>query len=729
MNIKQLATNFDVLYRRVSDRSKVTEVMLGQLFERSEAEEKYHKALEKISSQMQNGGGDIDDLVKGVKIDLNQRAQYYKQFNQSYKHDVEQAINELRQIQSQFKPLIQDVLKMDKEIKITCDKYDRQKEKTLRASKEYEESAITLEAFCWNKECNMEQRSKAQHKLNSQLQYKQENESALRLAASIYNQAIQSYCTSLQNGIQQLTTQYNQIFAIAKDIVMKILVYEISKTRNLQYDSEQFFKQAEIYQDPQNDPITPGPSSQIGISKENYIKVSSQLNSSFLRNIADQISLNHKLNIKRETIQSSIQVENLDSFDLFLVNPEFIDDLKVVTIKLIGKVNNKNKPKNADEQPAGIQQMVNKYKGQYGEQQLVKIYSFIKYVIQSTQEQQIKGWKNIPELQRTNLDEIFDSKFFRELGCIILESFRQAGCSNLSSYGFKNMHIFTQKLLEISQKEGELILVKRIITMISTIYTIDEHEKRFFLQDSLISMQIWKQIDLWEGLIYTTIETEIDKSATMKDNVQFQNEQILKDKNVIYSNLLTLTLNMINFKVDKQEIKNVLVKYARTQELIKFAENDGKIEPNQKVNSLSVLQSLYHQPQTNQNQQGNIVQNKVVLFDKKNPLSINPNTQVQKPSSTQVYFGSDTVPKEVIQSQFSQNITQQQTTNVQQQAITITSQNSQQQKTSQKSPTLQQQQPTSPKIQQQQQEYEQPKIRYNQHPLEVPKANFLKKLP
>lgn len=45
---------------------------------------------------------------------------------------------------------------MDKEIKISCDKYDRQKEKTVRASKEYEESAITLEALCWNKECNID---------------------------------------------------------------------------------------------------------------------------------------------------------------------------------------------------------------------------------------------------------------------------------------------------------------------------------------------------------------------------------------------------------------------------------------------------------------------------------------------------------------------------------------------------------------------------------------------
>lgn len=41
---------------------------------------------------------------------------------------------------------------------------------------------------------------------------------------------------------------------------MKTLVYEISKTRNLQYDSEQFFKEAEKYDDPMPDPTQPGPS-------------------------------------------------------------------------------------------------------------------------------------------------------------------------------------------------------------------------------------------------------------------------------------------------------------------------------------------------------------------------------------------------------------------------------------------------------------------------------------
>ncbi|CAK71098.1 unnamed protein product (macronuclear) [Paramecium tetraurelia] len=772
MSIKQLATNFDVLYRRVSDRSKVTEILLGQLFERSEAEEKYHKALEKISGQMQNSGGDIDDLLKGMKINLNQRAQYYKQFNQSYKHDVELAINDLKQIQCQFKPLIQEVLKTDKDIKVAFDKYDRQKDKTFRASKDYEEAAITLEAQCWNKECNPESRSKAQIRLNQQLVYKQENESALRHAATTYNNFVQSYNTLLQNGIQQLISYHNQIFSISKDILMKILVYEISKTRNLQYDSEQFFKEAEKYLDPQDDPIAPGPSSQIGITKDNYLKVTSQQNSSFLKTIADQISLSHRLNVNRETV-SLQQLEVEDEFDLFLANQQFIDDLKEVSINLINKVSKKNKSKNNEEkQLAGVQAMVNKYKNQYGEQQLIKIFSYIKHIIQSTQEQQIKGWKNIPQIENNVLEDELESKFFRELGCIILESFRQAGRSQLSQFGFKNIITFTQKLLEISQREGELILVKRLITMISTIYTIDDKEKRFFLQDSLISMSIWKQIDLWEGVIYTTIEAEIDKSAT-KDSAQFTKEQIFKDKNVIYSNLLSLTLNMVNFKIDKQEIKNVLNKYARafqlfelqTQELLKFAENDGKIEPNSKVNSLSILQSLYYQPQTTSTIQGPLGQKKVVIFDKKNPLS--SNLTVQKPGGNQVYFSQDTPTRETISPQISpyqnnsswqqqqqqhqqeqlqqqeqQQQQQQQQQQPQQQYTTIQTQ-SQQQSILQKVFTPQnannqsltilqnQQNMTIPQQQanqvQQIQETEQTKIRYSSHPLEVPRPNNQKK--
>lgn len=75
----------------------------------------------------------------------------------------------------------------------------------------------------------------------------------------VHNSLLEShhYSHFMESCLQLL--KYN--ISNNKDIVMKILVYEISKTRNLQYDSEQFFKEAEKYLDPQTDPLAPGPSS------------------------------------------------------------------------------------------------------------------------------------------------------------------------------------------------------------------------------------------------------------------------------------------------------------------------------------------------------------------------------------------------------------------------------------------------------------------------------------
>ena len=55
-----------------------------------------------------------------------------------------------------FKPLSQDVMKLDREMKVNQDKFDRAREKFIKASKDYEESAIAFEATNWNKEATQE---------------------------------------------------------------------------------------------------------------------------------------------------------------------------------------------------------------------------------------------------------------------------------------------------------------------------------------------------------------------------------------------------------------------------------------------------------------------------------------------------------------------------------------------------------------------------------------------
>jgi hypothetical protein len=52
----------------------VIDVLLQQMVDRAEAEDRYSRYLEKICSQMSSAGGDMDDLLQSVKIDLHQRS-------------------------------------------------------------------------------------------------------------------------------------------------------------------------------------------------------------------------------------------------------------------------------------------------------------------------------------------------------------------------------------------------------------------------------------------------------------------------------------------------------------------------------------------------------------------------------------------------------------------------------------------------------------------------------
>ena len=81
------------------------------------------------------------------------------------------------------------------------DKYERQKEKTLKSSRDYEEAAITLEATMWNKESIQESKTKCLHKLSQQLQFRTDNEVNLKALATTYNNQVNTFNTMLQSSI------------------------------------------------------------------------------------------------------------------------------------------------------------------------------------------------------------------------------------------------------------------------------------------------------------------------------------------------------------------------------------------------------------------------------------------------------------------------------------------------------------------------------------------------
>lgn len=72
------AQQFENTYRHVNERFGALERLLGLLTERAEAEDRYSRFLERCGQNAASQGGDLDDLLQGVKVDLSQRSQYNK---------------------------------------------------------------------------------------------------------------------------------------------------------------------------------------------------------------------------------------------------------------------------------------------------------------------------------------------------------------------------------------------------------------------------------------------------------------------------------------------------------------------------------------------------------------------------------------------------------------------------------------------------------------------------
>ena len=87
-----------------------------------------------------------------------------------------------------------------------------------------------------------------------------------------------------------------------KEVVMKTLIYEISRLRNLQYDSELFFQEIEKFHDSTDLVSNISLNSNLGLSsiKENFQKTTSVTHKSYLKNVADKISKTHRLNLKKD---------------------------------------------------------------------------------------------------------------------------------------------------------------------------------------------------------------------------------------------------------------------------------------------------------------------------------------------------------------------------------------------------------------------------------------------
>ena len=125
-------------------------------------------------------------------------------------------------------------------------------------------------------------------------------------------------------------------------------------------------------------------------------------------------------------------------------------------------------------------------------------------------------------------------------------------------------------------KSKEIVITKKIVILSLTFYKLVQmptmfnqtKEEKVFLQTSIVSHALWREIDFWDSAIYLSIIEEMLNQKNYKlDQSESDNETLFRQKNLVFGQLASYGHNMLIFNLEKSEVKSLLQKYCKIYNL------------------------------------------------------------------------------------------------------------------------------------------------------------------
>ena len=120
--------------------------------------------------------------------------------------------------------------------------------------------------------------------------------------------------------------------------------------------------------------------------------------------------------------------------------------------------------------------------------------------------------------------------------------------------------IVTQ-ILEISEIENDYESAKNCIILSQTFYIDDKDHNKIYLFESIIDNKWLTSTEFWYGVIECMIDQEFQKNESSNKEInakETEEEKAKRISNIAFSQVLPYTNNMLDFKMDKNVILEVI---------------------------------------------------------------------------------------------------------------------------------------------------------------------------
>ena len=183
----------------------------------------------------------------------------------------------------------------------------------------------------------------------------------------------------------------------------------------------------------------------------------------------------------------------------------------------------------------------------------------IKIEIEQNAKDFVDREKNGIDTQKfNNLLKYFENREYRFLFMISLNKIRAEGNFEISLRAFQQLGKIIKLILERVKKEKDNEIMRYIIIMCQTYYCLDMKNNKVYLIKYIENDDIYQSKEFWTIYSQEIINSEIEnlkKNNSNNNIVENEKEKISMISNLVFSKLLSLIHNMLEFRYNKNYIK------------------------------------------------------------------------------------------------------------------------------------------------------------------------------
>ena len=169
---------------------------------------------------------------------------------------------------------------------------------------------------------------------------------------------------------------------------------------------------------------------------------------------------------------------------------------------------------------------------------------------------------SITEEEAKLFEILLDKHYNRIIFMQILNEFRTTGKLEIPKKVYEIVGKLFNIILGTVKRDNDIHTGRNVILLSQTYYTM-ENEKKKYVQDLLINNELFKDMTFWEDLLDLELSKEIKRTFMVEENNNKNFDVIInlnphKFDNLAFSQILTISDNMISFGLDKETIYKLM---------------------------------------------------------------------------------------------------------------------------------------------------------------------------